>query len=130
MQVDLRGSTMARGSSLRQAETRGYVTVLGYDARKEDGRAEWSSVLGLDPEHGCYGFERVLTDDVFPVVVRCADSVSRRGTRDAEERGDCCTRVTLCLSADDKKLHHRLPNRLPLPFGVILPRNAWVVTPT
>jgi len=30
----------------------------------------------------------------------------------------------------DKKLYHRLPNRLPLSFGVILPRNAWMVTPT
>ena len=32
--------------------------------------------------------------------------------------------------ACNKKLHHRLPNRLPPPFGVILPQNAWVATHT
>nr|QNO41299.1 hypothetical protein ABHFMKGO_00003 [Methanosarcinales archaeon ANME-2c ERB4]QNO48125.1 hypothetical protein LLFDKFJJ_00009 [Methanosarcinales archaeon ANME-2c ERB4] len=36
----------------------------------------------------------------------------------------------LCSLSVDKKLHHRLPHRLPLPFGVILPRNAWMATPT
>ncbi|PXF59461.1 MAG: hypothetical protein C4B59_11230 [Candidatus Methanogaster sp.] len=29
----------------------------------------------------------------------------------------------------DKKLHHRLPHWLPLPFGAILPRNVWMATP-
>ena len=29
----------------------------------------------------------------------------------------------------DKKLHHKLPLRLPLPFGAILLRNARMVTP-
>ncbi len=30
----------------------------------------------------------------------------------------------LCSLSIDKKLHHRLPNRLPLPFGVI---PLWIV---
>jgi len=30
----------------------------------------------------------------------------------------------LCSLSIDKKLHHRLPNRLPLPFGVI---TLWIV---
>jgi len=38
--------------------------------------------------------------------------------------------ITLCVTLSvDKKLYHRLPSWLPLSFGVILPQNAWMVTP-
>jgi hypothetical protein len=35
-----------------------------------------------------------------------------------------CPLCPLCSLSIDKKLHHRLPNRLPLPFGVI---PLWIV---
>ena len=68
-----------------------------------------------------------------PYAVKVARTVLRRGGASNRFLLSLQHRnlVKICvISSVDKKLHHRLPNRLPPPFGVILLRNAWMATPT